>query len=101
MRASGLSWLNGFATLAIAMRLLLEAFVVAALIYLGWATPLRDYLPASISGVAKSPTTQTAAPQPQSRPIARSTSTPSAAWMWDPNRHTALDRPTPKPPNPH
>jgi hypothetical protein len=81
------------------MRLLLEAFVVAVLIYLGWATPLRNYLPANISGVAKSSTAQTAAPQP--RPIVKSTSTPSGAWMWDPNRHTALDRPTPKPEKPH
>jgi hypothetical protein len=77
------------------MRLLLEAFVVAALIYLGWATPFRDYLPASVSGVAKSKSDSTAT-QPQPRPIARSTSTPSGGWMWDPNRHTALDRPTPK-----
>jgi hypothetical protein len=96
-----LSSLAGFATLAIVMRLLLEAFVVAALIYLGWATPLRDYLPASITGVAKSPPAQTAAPvaapqQPRLLPIARSTSTPSGAWMWDPNHHSALDRPTPK-----
>jgi hypothetical protein len=85
------------------MRLLLEVFVIGALIYIGWATPFRDYLPASISGVAKSKTDSTVAtqPQPQPRPIARSTSTPSGSWMWDPNRHTALDSPTPKAEKPH
>ncbi|HXP34097.1 MAG TPA: hypothetical protein VN827_00960 [Chthoniobacterales bacterium] len=83
------------------MRLLLEIIIVGALIYIGWATPFRDYLPASISGVAKSPNAsaarhQTAAPQPRLRPIARSTSIPSGSWMWDPNHHSTLDRPTPK-----
>lgn len=80
------------------MRLLLEVIIVGALIYIGWATPFRDYLPASISGVAKSSTTQTAAPQPQPppQPIAISTAAPSGAWMWDPNHHSTLDRPTPK-----
>jgi hypothetical protein len=86
------------------MRLLGEIIVIGALIYIGWAAPFRDYLPATISGVAKSTTTQTAPPS-QARPIARassastaatSTSIPSGAWMWDPNRHSALDRPTPK-----
>jgi hypothetical protein len=80
------------------MRLLGEIIIIGVLIYIGWETPFRDYLPTSISGVAKSSTTQAAAPP---RPIARSTSTPSGAWMWDPNRHTALDRPTPNRPTPH
>jgi hypothetical protein len=39
---------------------------------MGWTRPLRDYLSASISGVAKSKTDSTAVtqPQPQPRPIA-------------------------------
>lgn len=82
------------------MRLLGEIFIIGLLLYLGWEIPFRDRVPASISGVAKSSTTQTAAPRAQ--PFARSTSTPpSGAWMWNPNRHSALDRPTPKPTNPH
>jgi hypothetical protein len=30
------------------MRILVEIFVVGVLIYIGWATQFRDYLPASI-----------------------------------------------------
>jgi hypothetical protein len=84
------------------MRLLLEILIIGALIYVGWEIPFRDRLPASISGVAKSKPTVTAPSQPINasaaphQPFARSTPTPSGAWMWDPNQKSALDRPTPK-----
>ncbi|HYR22033.1 MAG TPA: hypothetical protein VEP30_03790 [Chthoniobacterales bacterium] len=89
------------------MRLLLETAIVAALIYIGWATPFRDYFPASISGIAKSK--PDAASRPNATAVSQrlnasaaphSTSTPSGAWMWDPSHHSALDRPTPKPTKP-
>jgi len=80
------------------MRLLAEIVVIGALIYVGWEKPFRDQLPASVTGVAKSKSNATAAPH---QPFVRSTSTPSGTWMWDPNRHTALDSPTPKQPSPH
>jgi|ERR1043166_7393095 hypothetical protein len=76
------------------MRTLLEIFVVAVLIYVGWQIPFRDRLPASISGVAKSTPVPITVSQTQPRPIARSTSTPpNGEWMWDPNHRSALDRP--------
>jgi|SRR5581483_4249063 len=69
------------------MRLLIEIFVIGALIYLGWEKPFRDWLPGSKPPPVATPTVKL-------QPFARSTSTPSGAWMYDPNRHTALDRPT-------
>ncbi|HEV2046957.1 MAG TPA: hypothetical protein VGQ95_10210 [Chthoniobacterales bacterium] len=89
------------------MRLLAEIVVIGALIYVRWEKPFRDQLPASVTGVAKSKSNATAASQPINasaaphQPFVRSTSTPSGTWMWDPNRHTALDSPTPKQPSPH
>ena len=56
-------------------------------------------VPASVSGVAKTATpvpTAVSQPRPQLQPFVRSTATPSGAWMWDPNRRSVLDRPTPK-----
>jgi hypothetical protein len=84
------------------MRLLGEIIIIGALIYIGWEIPFRDRFPATISGVAKSTPVPTGAAQsqPRAQPIARSTSTPSGTWMWDPNRHSALDRPTEKPSKP-
>jgi hypothetical protein len=68
---------------------LIEVFVIGALIYVGWEKPFRDWLPANISGVAKA----TPTPAVQLQPFARSTSTPSGAWVTDPNRHSPLDTP--------
>jgi len=82
------------------MRLLGEIIIAGLLIYIGWATPFRDYFPASISGVAKSSPAPAITLQPQPRPVVRSTSTPSGAWMWDANHHSALDRPTQAPHRP-
>jgi hypothetical protein len=71
------------------MRLLIEIFVIGALLYVGWEKPFRDWLPANISGVAKA----TPTPAVKLQPFARSTSTPSGAWMYDPNRRSVLDTP--------
>jgi hypothetical protein len=87
------------------MRLLIEVFIVSALIYLGWEKPFRDWLPSHGSGVTKA----TPAPAVQLQPFARSTSTPATAlapvatpqsaasrsgsWMFDPNRRSPLDAP--------
>jgi hypothetical protein len=79
------------------MRLLCEIFVIGALLYLGWQTPFREWLPgatkahATVVGTA-APATNTA-PQPQLRPLARAAATPSGSWMWDPAHRSALDRP--------
>lgn len=84
------------------MRLLGEIIVIGALIYIGWEIPFRDRLPATFSGVANSKPNAAVTSQPiNARAAPHSTSTPSGAWMWDPNRKTALDRPTPKPEKPH
>ena len=60
------------------MRLLGEIVIIGALIYVGWEIPFRDRTP-----WAK------AAPAPH----VRAAPNHSGAWMWDPNRKTALDRP--------
>jgi hypothetical protein len=73
------------------MRLLVEIFIIGALIYLGWETPFRDRLPASMLGATK---TQSATQPP--RPFVRPKPTPSGAWMRDPNHQTVLDTPRPQ-----
>jgi hypothetical protein len=60
------------------VRLLIEVLVLGALIYLCWEKPFRDYTPWTKPRAAHGPTT----------------SAPSGAWMWDPNRKTPLDRPS-------
>ena len=60
------------------MRLLAEVIVIAALIYLGWEKPFRDWTPWT---------------QPPRAHRTRSTSTQPGAWMWDKDRKTPLDRP--------
>jgi hypothetical protein len=58
------------------MRTLLEIILAAGLIALGWEKPLRE-------GFART------------EPVAASQTTPSGAWMHDPNRRTILDTPPP------
>src|SRR3954469_22419448 len=65
------------------MRLLLEIFAVGALIYIGWEKSFSE----RIHGPPPAPT----------KPIVRSATTPSGAWMWDSNRQTRLDTPVPQP----
>jgi hypothetical protein len=72
------------------MRLLIEIFIVAALISLAWEKPLRDRLPAFLTGTK--PETTKAAPRLQTSASA----TPSGAWMTDSNRRTVLDTPAPR-----
>jgi hypothetical protein len=74
------------------MRLTIELLLVAAIIYLGWDKPYRDWLRTSESSGAATPAI-TETPDQQITPIARSASTPSGEWMWDPAHHSTLDRP--------
>jgi hypothetical protein len=78
------------------MRLLIEIFVIGALIYIGWEKPFRDWLPNSQPAVTATPNARAAShPQPRSTSSATAASQPSGAWMNDPNRRTALDTPHP------
>lgn len=73
------------------MRLLIEIFIVGALISLAWEKPLRDRLPATLTGIKQE------VAKPSQRPQTSASATPSGAWMLDPNRRTVLDTPTPEP----
>lgn len=64
------------------MRLTLELALVAAIIYLGWNAPLNEQMP----GFHRSAPAAAVTAQPNKTP---------GAWMWDPNRRTALDTPRP------
>jgi hypothetical protein len=61
------------------MRFLIEIFVVAGLLYLGWEKPFREW-----AGQTPPPPPITAAPSPTLQ-------VSPAGWMTDPNRHTSLD----------
>ena len=73
------------------MRLLIEIFIVAALISLAWEKSLRDRLPSFLTGTK--PETTKATPRLQTN--AGVSATPSGTWMRDPNRRTVLDTPPP------
>lgn len=70
------------------MRLLVEIFLIGALIYLGWEIPFKDRLPNSV--VRPAPRTTVAVPHVRVVP-----STPGGQWMVDPNRQATLGTPTP------
>jgi hypothetical protein len=90
------------------MRLVFEILIIGALIYLAWDMPLKqraDQVQAAVRAAAASkqpatapqepvvaPVAQTTTPVPLLRPIQRAT-VPPGAWMWDPKRQSALDRP--------
>jgi hypothetical protein len=77
------------------MRLILEILLAAALIALAWEKSLKERasdLPWVSDGFKKSA-------QRQHRHGATPAPTVSGAWMWDPNRKTSLDRPSPTPPS--
>jgi hypothetical protein len=92
--------------LATTMRLLVEILIVGGLIYLGWDTSFKqrvDQVHAGVNAVGQAvskratPSAETAAaPAPQVRPIIQATPQ-HGSWMWDPNHHAPLDRPTPTP----
>jgi|GEM_PF-3033269 len=78
------------------MRLLLEIILAAGLIALAWEKSLEErardipWLGDKVLPVAKTPVdrrSSTLNPGPVSTP---------AAWMWDPNRRSALDTPRPQ-----
>ena len=70
------------------MRTLFEVVLLGALVALAWeksiSERLGDVIPAFAS---KHPTS----PAQRALPVAATNT--SGAWMWDPNRRTALDRP--------
>ena len=79
------------------MRLALEIIVAALLIAFAWDIPFKERI-SEIPLIGENLTTYKA----RSRSFApRPTPTVSGAWMWDPNRKTALDRPSPSPQPPH
>lgn len=74
------------------MRLALELVLVAAILYLGWDKPLSEW----VLPVAHSPP-----PPSRSSVSAKATLSPSGAWMWDPSRHSVLDKPGEQPKTVH
>jgi hypothetical protein len=71
------------------MRLLLELVIAAALIALAWQKSWKERVN-DLTTAQQHSRSSTLNPRP--------TATVSGAWMWDPNRKTALDRPSPTPP---
>jgi len=67
------------------MRFLIEIFVVAGLLYLGWEKPFKEW-----TGQKSAPAPLTAAPSPALQ-VAPLPSGP--AWMTDPSHRGTLDRP--------
>jgi hypothetical protein len=77
------------------MRLAVELLIAAALVALGWEKPLSERageLPWFTHETSKAEShSQSSTLHP------RPTATVSGSWMWDPNRKTTLDRPSPTP----
>ena len=93
------------------MRGLVELLIVAGLIYLGWNMPFKQridqvraaaHAAGQMASKEATPFPEAAAtpevptPVPQYRPIIQATPQ-HGAWMWDPNHHAPLDRPTSTP----
>src|SRR5438270_11711347 len=101
------------------MRLLVETFIAAALIYLGWEKPFKQWgheMRAKVTSKEATAASQETAPTPRGAwmwtpdhpgaldrsaasdiatappPAAPAPSRPGA-WMWDPNHRSTLDRP--------
>ncbi len=79
------------------MRLVLELLVVAGLVALGWNKSFSERV--GLSAAQTAPATAARVPAPagaatdNGSAAAPPASSPSGAWMWDPNRRAALDRP--------
>jgi hypothetical protein len=76
------------------MRVLIEIVLAAAIVALAWEKPLKERtneLPWFGDKAATSQESTKVAKKPQPPPAV----TP-AAWMWDPNRRSALNTPPPK-----
>jgi len=87
------------------MRLLIEIVIIGGLIYLGWEKPFKEWRNQVRAAVTSkqapssqetltAPAVQTPVRQP--RPIISATPQ-HGAWMWDPNHHGTLDRPSASP----
>ena len=86
------------------MRLLVEIFIIGALIYFGWEKPFKDWadegrfrLTGKRAAVAPQEAVPPPPPAPRIVPGIQGLSTPSGAWMWDATHRGALDRPSPSP----
>jgi hypothetical protein len=87
------------------MRLLVEIFIIAGLIYFGWDKTFRERvadlgvtLPgnqtaATAQGATAAPPTQSPGAQVTARMPLVPTRSPPGAWMWDPKHRSVLDRP--------
>ena len=76
------------------MRLLLELIVAGLIILLAWEIPFRERV-ADIPGIGDTLSGGTSHARKRKAPAPAPTV--SGAWMWDPNRKSALDRPSPTP----
>ena len=78
------------------MRSLIEVVLLGAVVALAWdksfSERVGDALPASRSSLAAKYSLPSVLPHAQQVSATASTAR-SGAWMWDPNRRTALDRP--------
>ena len=71
------------------MRLLVEIAIIGGVIYLGWERPFKEWRNEVRAAV-------TCKQEQASQEIIRATPQ-HGAWMWDPNHHGTLDRPSPSP----
>jgi hypothetical protein len=71
------------------VRVFIEIMFVVLVVALAWEKSLKDRA-REVSWLSQF----MAAEKPKAAP----TASPSGAWMWDPNRRTALDTPAPKVP---
>jgi len=78
------------------MRTLLEIIVVALLIALAWEKSFKDRL-TEVPWIGDKISASGKPTRSAKRAHPLPSASPSGAWMWDPNRKTALDRPSPTP----
>lgn len=79
------------------MRLSIEIIVIAALLAFGWEKSFKERL------WEGKPIWPTVGGHRSTAPLAAPTNgpSPSAGWMWDKDRHSALNPPSHKQPGPH
>jgi len=91
------------------MRLLVEIFIIAGLIYLGWEQPFKeqvDQVRAKVTGKQTQATPQKLTPAPRPAPkivpgMVHDPSVPRGAWRLDPTHRSTLDAPAHDSPSPH
>lgn len=70
------------------MRSLIEIVIVGALVALAWDKSISERIGEVVPALTAKQSSRVAM---RATPVAGAS--PSGAWMWDPNRRTALDRP--------